>query len=69
MDYMQHPDEKVRQAITALCDRLCTWERATGRQSALIIREQGGFVFRAASGKPSIPEGISDAQLTHLYSD
>ncbi len=68
MTYMQHPDEEVRQAIIVLCDRLCSWERNTGIESILIIREQGGFVFRAASGKPGIPDDIPDAQLIDLYS-
>ena len=61
--YMQHPDPDVQQAIIKLSDALCSWERATSRQSVLIIREQGGFVYRAASGKPGIPDDIADAQL------
>ncbi len=70
MHYMLHPDPEVRQAISALCARLCTWERTTGRQSVLIIREQGGFVFRASGGKPvqpSIPDDlVTDEQLIDI---
>ena len=58
--FQHHPDSDVQQAIVRLCDTLCTWERNTGRTSALVIREQGGFCFRAASGKPGIPDHISD---------
>lgn len=58
--FMKHPDPAVNHAIIRLCDAICSWERTTGRQSALIIREQGGFVFRAFSGKPGIPEHITD---------
>lgn len=60
---MEHPDKGVRQALIRLNDELCTWERATGRQSILILREEGGFVHRSASGKPNIPEDIEDEVL------
>jgi hypothetical protein len=60
---MQHPDREVQAAITRLCDALCMRERNTGRESVLIVREQGGFVFRASSGKPNIPEEITDAEM------
>ena len=60
---MIHPDPEVRAAIIRLSDALCQWERSTGRESVLIIREQGGFVYRAVSGKPDVSDGIVDAQL------
>jgi hypothetical protein len=59
----QHPDAEVQKAIVRLSDALCMWERGTGRESVLIIREQGGFVFRAVNGKPDIPEDVTDSQL------
>lgn len=58
-----HPDEDVQKALVALSDALCTWERATSRESVLILREQGGFVYRAQSGKPGIPDDIPDEQF------
>jgi len=61
--YMQHQDPDIAQAIIKLCDALCSWERMTGRESVLVIREAGGFVFRASSGKPGIPDDIPDEQL------
>lgn len=61
--WKEHPDPRIKQAIVELDDALCSWERATGRESVLIIREQGGFVYRSASGKPGIPDDITDAQL------
>ena len=60
--YQQHVDSEVRQALVKLCDSLCRWERNTGRESILILREQG-FCFRAISGKPDVPEDIPDIQL------
>jgi hypothetical protein len=63
---MIHPDPEVRQAIVRLTDALCTWERMTDRQSVLIIREQGGFVYRAMSGKPNVPADIPDADLVKI---
>jgi hypothetical protein len=60
-----HPDREVSAAITRLTDALCTWERSTGRQSLFVLREQGGFVHRAMSGKPvpSTCDDLSDAEL------
>lgn len=66
---IDHPDKDVREAIIKLADALCMWERATSRQSVLIVREQGGFVFRAVNGKPGVPEGIVDAQLVENLID
>lgn len=57
--FQTHPDSEVQAAIIQLCDRLCMWERATGRESVLVLREQGGFCFRADSGKP-LDDGLSD---------
>jgi hypothetical protein len=39
------------------------FERNTGIQSALIIREESGFSFRALSGKPNIPDDVSDEDV------
>lgn len=36
---MQHLDQNVQQALAKLNDALCTWERETGRQSILIIKD------------------------------
>jgi len=60
---VEHPDREVRQALIRLNDALCTWERNTGRQSVLILREQGGFEHRSMSGKPGVPEDVTDEQL------
>jgi hypothetical protein len=49
---MEHPDVEVNQALINLADRLCQWERSTGRQSILIIKEQGGYERIYVSGKP-----------------
>jgi hypothetical protein len=67
--YMVHPDQEVKQALIRLCDALCTWERNTGRTSALILREKGGFVFRASSGKPMEENPLispTDLELIHV---
>ena len=60
---MEHPDPEVQKAIVRLNDALCMWERNTSRESVLIIRERGGFVHRSASGKPGIPDEITDLDL------
>lgn len=63
--WSEHSDREVQQAIIKLCDALCTWERCTGRDSILILREAGGFCFRADSGKPITRsnDDITDQQL------
>ena len=63
LKHIHHPDFDVQQAIIRLNDALCTFERSTGRQSVLIIREEGGFAHRSMSGKPGVPEDVSDEQL------
>jgi len=63
MEKMKHPDPDVQTAIVKLSDALCSYERATGRDSVLIIREQGGFEYRAVSGKPGVSDDIPDEQL------
>lgn len=65
-EYMEHPDREVKQALVRLCDALCQWERNTGIESVLILREQGGFVFRAASGKPNVPADVEDEMLMNI---
>ena len=60
---MDHLDQEVQQALIRLNDALCMWERGTGRESVLILREQGGFIHRSVSGKPGVPEDITDSQI------
>lgn len=61
---MNHPDPEVDRLLTKLSDALCKWERSTGRQSLLALREQGGTVFRAVSGKPlSVHYDLSDQHI------
>lgn len=55
---MQHIDRDVQSAITRLNDALCSWERATGIESVLIIRGIG-FCHRSVSGKP-VSDGMND---------
>jgi hypothetical protein len=57
---MIHPNERVQKALMELNSALCVWERDTGRESVLILREQGGFSHRSVSGKPEVPEWVSD---------
>ena len=54
-----HADREVRSALIRLNDALCAWERNTGRESVLILREVDGFVHRSVSGKP-VTEGLND---------
>lgn len=60
---MNHPNPEVQKALIRLNDALCSWERSTEKESILILREQGGFVHRSVSGKPGVPEDITDSQM------
>jgi hypothetical protein len=62
----QHKDKEVQAALVRLLDALCTWERETGRESILILREQGGFACRARSGKCDIPDDIPDSDVIRI---
>ena len=62
---MEHPNKEVQRAIVRLNDALCTWERNTGRESVLIIREQEGFELRSVSGKPTTTN-VPDEDLFNL---
>jgi hypothetical protein len=61
--YDEHPDKEVTAAIIRLSDALCQRERMTGRESVLILREMGGYKYRAMSGKPDIPDFVTDEDL------
>ena len=62
MNIAKHPCKDVRDAIVKLVDALCEWERSTGRESVLIIRECG-FTFSAVSGKPCETDDVTDGEL------
>jgi hypothetical protein len=66
-----HPSEEIKAALGKLLDALCSWERDTGRNSCLVLREDG-FVVRAVDGKPCRLEGgfleeMSDGALLAPY--
>ena len=58
----QHKDRAVNEALMALLDALCTWERETGRHSILILKEDD-YLCRADSGKCVIPDDIPNSQV------
>lgn len=69
---MKHLDAEIDDAITRLLEKLISWERMTGRQSVLILRENNGempgqemtepgFALRAVNG---IPLGRDSDDLT-----
>ena len=62
-----HKDKDVNQALIRLLDALCSWERGTGRQSILILREDD-YCCRADSGKCIVPPDITDEELLKHFS-
>lgn len=63
--YNEHPDPEVMAAIIRLSDALCQWERSTEIESVLIIRE-ANWSYRAQSGKPIVPDFVTDEQLLEM---
>lgn len=61
-----HESSEVQQALVRLNDALCTWERNTGRESVLILREEGGYEHRSVSGKPVQLPDVTDEQLMEM---
>ena len=58
-----HPNQEVEKALIRLNDALCAYERATSKESVLILREVDGFVHRSISGKPCCLDDVPDYQL------
>jgi len=63
-----HISDEVNAAIIRLNDALCTWERSTGLESVLIIRERH-WKHRSMSGKPGIPDDVSDEMLLNTIKE
>ena len=61
-----HLNKDVNRALLSLDSALCAWERSTGYESVLILREQHGFVHRSVNGKPGVPDDVVDAQLVQF---
>lgn len=57
-----HPSEDVRAACVRLADALCSWERSTGRDNIVIIKDTAGFEYRALSGSP-LTDDIPDSHI------
>ena len=63
---MIHADPDVELALIRLNDALCQWERATGIEAALILRDSNGYGHRSLSGKPITITGYTDGELLAL---
>ena len=62
----KHLDPHIDHLLVQLNDALCTWERSTGRQSVLILREQHGFEHRSVNGKPCVVDDVDDRTLLNM---
>lgn len=61
-----HPDEGVRTTAIRFLDALTRWNRNTGRENVVIIKDTTGCQWRSLSGTPQLDD-ISDAQLLEAY--
>ena len=62
----EHPSEEVRRALLHLLDALCSWERSTGRENLLIVKDAIGCQYRSVSGCPT-PKDTGDHTLLELF--
>lgn len=62
----EHPSEEVRAAAIRLMDALSMWNRSTGRENVVIIKDSIGCEYRALSGSPP-PDEISDQHMLEAF--
>ena len=62
----EHPCQEVRTAAIRLLDALTSWNRNTGRENIVIIKDTIGGEIRTLSGAPQPPD-ITDAQLLEAF--
>lgn len=63
-----HPSPDVQAAIVQLTDALIQWNRSTGRDNLVIIRDTVGAEYRALSGAP-IPDDLTDAHVLQAFAN
>jgi len=62
----EHPSDEVRAAAIRLMDALTTWNRNTGRENVVIIKDTVGCEIRTLSGAPQ-PPSITDDMLLEAF--
>jgi hypothetical protein len=61
-----HPSEPVRIALLNLLDALCSFERSTGHENLVIVKDSTGCQYRSLSGAP-VPYHTGDHTLLELF--
>lgn len=56
--YRYDKDKGIDQALLNLDDAICSFERSTGIEFSLVLKDSRGFQHRSSSGKPM--EGLED---------
>jgi hypothetical protein len=64
----KHPDENVRKALIGLVDALCSWERSTGNEHLIIVKDtaRAGYEYRVLASSP-VPEHMGDHSLIEAF--
>lgn len=62
----EHPSDEVRAAAIRLMDALTSWNRNTGRENVVIIKDTIGCEIRTLSGAPTPPD-VTDDQLLEAF--
>lgn len=63
-----HPDESVRKALLELVDALCSWERSTGNEHLIIVKDTAreGYEYRVFTSSP-VPNHTGDHALIEIF--
>lgn len=64
----EHPDENVRRALIGLVDALCSWERSTGNEHLIIVKDTAreGYEYRVFTSSP-VPTHTGDHALLEMF--
>lgn len=62
-----HPSPEVRKGLLALLDALCSWERSTGRENLLIVKDSIGCEYRSISGSGDLPKHTGDHAMLEMF--
>jgi len=64
----KHPCPEVRAAAIRLMDALSSWNRNTGREHMVIIKDSIGCEIRVLTCAP-LPEHVTDEQLLESFAN
>jgi hypothetical protein len=64
----EHPDKNIRRALIELIDALCSWERSTGNEHLIIVKDtaRDGYEYRVFTSSP-VRDHTGDHALLEIF--